>query len=142
MAHPTTRQILMGALLLQTGAIAGAILLPNATAQEFRSEPRFSSPLSGLESPSIAPTSINVEREGPVDLTCRHFEMSREEMTGETGGQFETANMDGAVGGWVHPLEEAGWRVHSTDFEVGSSVSGRPTWWVQVCLSKEKEGAL
>jgi hypothetical protein len=138
----TTTQLLTGVLLLQTGAILGTTILPSAAADEPRPENRFGSfsTSSSFESttPAIQPRAV----ENPSDLTCKHFSLDGESIAGTDGAQFETADMDSPIGSWVHPLEQAGWETFSTDFEMGATISGRPMWWVQVCMSKEQDNTL
>ena len=139
----TTTQLLTGALLLQTGAILGTAIFPNAGAEEPRAESRFgsfssSSTFEGLSSPATQPLAV----ENPNDLTCKHFSLDSDDIMGPNGAQFETADMDSPIGSWVHPLEQAGWETFSTDFETGATISGRPMWWVQICMSKEQDSAL
>ena len=141
----STTQLLTGALLLQTGAILGTAIFPNASAEEPRSESRFGSFSSGssfesLSTPAIQPAARIVSL--PNDLTCKHFPLDADDIMGPDGAQFETANMDRPIGTWVHPLEQAGWEMFSTDFETGATISGRPMWWVQICMSKEQDGDL
>ncbi len=138
----TTTQLLTGALLLQAGAILGTAILPSAAAEETRPESRFGSFSSSSSFDSTAPAIQPLVIENPNDLTCKHFSLDGESIAGQDGAQFETANMDSPIGSWVHPLEQAGWETFSTDFEMGATISGRPMWWVQVCMSKEQDNTL
>jgi|GEM_PF-2177988 len=139
----TTTQLITGALLLQTGALLGSAIFPDASAEETRSESRFgsfssSSSFENLSTPTIQP---QVEA-SPNDLICKHFSLDEDDINGSDGAQFETANMDSTIGQWAHPLEQEGWEAFSTDFEIGSTISGRPMWWVQVCMAREQSDSL
>jgi len=99
--------LLGGLLLLDLGARMGAALTPPATAGEVTAEPRR-------------------------HLVCRHFAVNMD----EDGGLFETADTSGEIGQWVSSHEAVGWRVASTDLEVGQKATGLMNAWTQVCLER------
>ena len=63
---------------------------------------------------------------------CRYFEMDEDDLkTCSRGNQHDISpwNVRNLLWRSYHPV------AHSMDFEVGQSLSGKPTYWVQICLS-------
>jgi len=98
--------LLGGLLMLDIGARLGAEIAPPANARE-AAEPR-------------------------LELVCRHFVVNLD----EDGGEFQTDDTSSPIGQWVSSREAAGWRVSSTDLEVGQKATGLMHAWTQVCLEK------
>jgi len=51
------------------------------------------------------------------------------------GAVLETADRTTEIGQWVGEQEDAGWKLHDLDFEVGQKPTGYPQGYVQVCLT-------
>ncbi len=85
----------------------------------------------------LAPLLSTPAQAGTVprrQLTCRHFAV---ELECEEGGQFETGDATSPIGKWVSSREATGWRVATTDLEIGQKATGYMHAWTQVCLERE-----
>jgi hypothetical protein len=67
-------------------------------------------------------------------LLCRHFTV---DLGGDNGGQFETSDQTEEIGQWVAMHESVGWRVLSSDFEVGQKATGVMVGWTEICLERD-----
>ena len=111
-----TTHILFGLLILQTGLLLGASW-PSAQADDHEE----------TEAPAVEvqPT--------PQELVCRYFELDEDDLRADAHGEINTRTPTGDVEKFLkgdHALLEP----HSMDFEMGQSLSGKPTYWVQICL--------
>ena len=68
-----------------------------------------------------------------TDLVCRYFEMDEDDLKNDAHGEINTASPRGDVEAFFG--DHATLSPHSMDFEVGQSLSGKPTYWVQICLA-------
>jgi hypothetical protein len=99
----------------QAAWIAGPALFEEAQAQD------------PTEDSERAPTAPNPEQDH--GLLCKLFETDVQQ-----GSLLETSDRTTEVGQWVGEQEDAGWRFHSVDFEVGQKPTGYPQGYLQVCL--------
>jgi len=115
-------QVLFGLLLLETAFLFGAHF-PIASADEPATEVQ-----EDAEETSTA--------SAPQDLVCRYFELDEASMKGDAHGQINTASPTGDIEKFLAG-DHARLQPHSMDFEIGQSISGKPIYWVQICLNKE-----
>ena len=113
-------QILFGLLLLETAFLFGA-QFPSASADEHAAE-------------STEDPEENAAQEDRANLVCRYFELKEADLKGDGHGQINTASPTGDIETFLG--DHARLQPHSMDFEMGRSISGKPTYWVQVCLNK------
>jgi hypothetical protein len=115
----TLSSTLFGLLLLETAFLLGG-RIPSASADEHE-EP--------IEEEQA------VEAPAKPALVCRYFELDGASMKGDAHGEINTANPTGEIEKFLTG-DHARLIPHSMDFELGRSISGKPTYWVQICLSK------
>ncbi len=111
--------LLIGLIILQTALLLGRSW-PTAQAEEAQTEEEETAPLQALEAP-------------PMDLVCRYFELDESSLRGDAHGEINTQNPTGDLEKFLKG-DYAGMEPFSMDFETGQSLSGKPTYWVQVCL--------
>ena len=113
-----TTPLLLGLILLQ------AILLLASTG-----------PTALAENPEAPQAEENPEATPPRnELVCRYFEMEENDLRTEAHGEINTGSPRGKIESFLG--DHATLMPHSMDFEMGQSLSGKPTYWVQICLSK------
>lgn len=77
----------------------------------------------------------DVKNSEDLRLLCRHFKV---DPAGPDGDTFLTTDGTEQIGQWVNEYATSGWRIHSTDFEMGSNQNGYPIAYTQVCLSQPR----
>ena len=114
-----TTPLLLGLLALQSTLLFAA-KGPTAMAED--------------PSPEAASTQESVDA-APLrnELVCRYFEMDEDDLRSDAHGEINTTSPRGDVEAFFG--DHATLSPHSMDFEVGQSLSGKPTYWVQICLS-------
>ena len=114
-----TSSLLIGLILLQSALLVGQVW-PSAQAEEAPSEEE-------------APASTEATAPTPLDLVCRYFELDEADLRADAHGEINTQNPTGDLEKFIKG-DHAGLEPYSMDFEMGQSLSGKPTYWVQVCL--------
>jgi len=66
-------------------------------------------------------------------LLCRHFVV---DLGSADGGMFETSDQTEEIGQWVAMHESVGWRMATSDFEIGQKATGSMVGWTQICLER------
>jgi len=127
----TLIHILIALLLLETGALLGGIL-PKASATD-------TTPTAEGTTPEVTEAPPEASPEASPDdnaLVCRHFRVPEQGQLNENEdrfGEIHTGKATGKIGSFLnedYPEKS----VVSTDFEVGQSYRGKPTYWVQICV--------
>ena len=110
---------LIGIILLQAAFLLGQSW-PSAQAEETDTE-------------DTIPPTTEVAAPTPMDLVCRYFELDEADLRADAHGEINTQSPTGEIEKFLSG-DYAGLEPHSMDFEMGQSLSGKPTYWVQVCL--------
>lgn len=118
-----TSPLLLAIILLQAAFLFGQSW-PSAQAEETETE---------TETEDAAPLSTEAEVPAPMDLICRYFELDEADLRADAHGEINTQNPTGEMEKFLSG-DYAGLEPYSLDFEMGQSLSGKPTYWVQVCL--------
>ncbi len=125
----TLIHILIALLLLETGALLGGIL-PRASATD-------NTPSAEAETTTPEVTEASTEASPEENaIVCRHFRVPEQGQLDEDEnrfGEIHTGKATGKIGEFLHK-DYPEKSVFSTDFEVGQSYRGKPTYWVQICL--------
>jgi len=116
-------QILFALLCLQSAFILGA-QFPKAAAEEPEAATEEESQETVEENALSIPTTI-----------CRYFEISETQLKGENHGEINTANATDDIQAFLSSQTKAQ-LAPTMDFEIGQSISGKPTYWVQICLNE------
>ncbi len=119
MKHSTLTTPLLFTLIAAQAALLFALVGPSARAED----PPEEESVEALEAPPPR-----------QDLVCRYFELDEDDLNADARGEINTANPTGEMEAFMG--DHATWTPHSMDFEMGQSLSGKPTYWVQICLSK------
>ena len=114
-----TSALLIGIILLQAAFLLGQSW-PSAQAEEPDSQEAIAEPVEASASE-------------PMDLVCRYFELDEADLRADAHGEINTQNPTGELEKFLKG-DHAGLEPFSMDFEMGQSLSGKPTFWVQVCL--------
>ncbi len=124
-------QILFALIFLQSAFILGA-QFPRAAAEELQATTEEETQATTEEE-----TQENVEENAPPipAVVCRYFEMSETQLKGESHGEINTANATGEIKAFLSSQTKAQ-LAPTMDFEMGQSISGKPTYWVQICLNE------
>lgn len=122
-------QVLFALLCLQTAFLLG-VHLPNATANE-PDEPNEPNESVATENDEKTP----VLNQATPGFICRYFEMNEAEMKAEQHGEINTGAPTGEIQKFLSD-ENAQRKTHSMDFEIGQSITGKPLYWVQICLGE------
>lgn len=77
----------------------------------------------------------DVKSSDDLRLLCRHFKVDPAQADGDP---FLTTDGTEQIGQWVNEYATTGWRVHSTDFEMGVNQNGFPVAFTQVCLAQPR----
>jgi hypothetical protein len=115
-------QVLFALLCLQSAFLLGA-RLPDAAAQEPEAAAEDSSETSTENTPST-PARV-----------CQYFEMNEAQLKGKSHGEINTATATGDIKAFLS-RESSATPAPTFDFELGQSISGKPTYWVQICLNE------
>ena len=116
-------QVLFALIFLQSAFILGA-QFPKADAEE---------PQATTEE---EPQEEVEENAPPIPaVVCRYFEMSETQLKGKSHGEINTANATGEIKAFLSTQTKAQ-LAPTMDFEMGQSISGKPTYWVQICLNE------
>lgn len=116
-------QILFALLCLQSAFLLGA-RLPDAAAEEPAAVPEPGSETEPTEATPPLPAFV-----------CRYFEMNEAQLRGESHGEINTATATGEIKAFLS-RESNATPAPTFDFEIGQSISGKPTYWVQICLNE------
>jgi hypothetical protein len=130
-------QVLFALIFLQSAFILGA-QFPKAAAGETQAaagetQAAAEETQAAAEEDSqeqVAEKTISV----PV-VVCRYFEISETQLKGESHGEINTANATGDIKAFLSSQTKAQ-LAPTMDFEIGQSISGKPTYWVQICLNE------
>jgi hypothetical protein len=114
-----TSTLLIGIILLQAAFLLGQSW-PSAQAEE-------------PDAPEAVAEPVETSTSEPMDLVCRYFELDEADLRADAHGEINTQNPTGDLEKFLKG-DHAGLEPYSMDFEMGQSLSGKPTFWVQVCL--------